>query len=210
MSPGAALRRFRPGWIKARSARPDRPSRWRRGWSPGRSGRGRRPGRGGSPAGHPAEVPALTVTLARVNGRRFSIRRVVLPVDRRATLAVTNAEPTAWSSARASDGAVEGRGGRGLLEARPGRAVDQSSASPSPVGRLDDDPASGLARLARREGDAQVERRGRRLRGLARRRSRRTGRPRTRRPSIAAASRLASLASAPSPSTVTKTRASDR
>src|SRR5438309_1387348 len=60
--------------------------------------------------GAPEELPALTVRLATEKGRRFSTRRVVLLADRRATLDVTNAEPTAWSMARAIEAASMAEG----------------------------------------------------------------------------------------------------
>ena len=46
----------------------------------------------------------MSVTLDKVKGRRFSILKVVLPVDRLATLAETNPDPTAWLKALASEG----------------------------------------------------------------------------------------------------------
>src|SRR6185312_7696522 len=81
--------------------------------------------------GAPAEPPALTVTLDRVKGKRFSIFRVVLPVDRLATLVVTKPELTAWSRRRASEAPSSAETAEVSLKETWPRVV-QSLASPRP------------------------------------------------------------------------------
>ncbi len=123
--------------------------------------------------------------------------RAVRPTSGRPSRSRRPSRPTR-SMASASEAPSRAAGAEASLKATWPR-VDQSLASPSPVGGLDHDAASGLAGLADAERDARGGAPGLEVLGTSPGEQIRTGRPRTRSPSSAAPSRLASLASEPVP-----------
>ena len=101
-------------------------------------------------SGAPEELPALTVRLATVKGRRFSIRSVVL---------LGRSSGDLGRDEGRADRVVEGPGERGGVD---GRVAEESLNATWPSGAqsglaqagrgLDDDPAPGLVRRGRRAG----------------------------------------------------------